>query len=52
MKKSEVYRLAMVAVAESESLRSEQMVEIIEVLSDDRKLAKWSEEKEEQHESV
>jgi hypothetical protein len=38
MKKSEMYHLAMVAVVESESLNSEQMVEIIELLAREKNL--------------
>ena len=46
MKKSELYRLAMVAVVESESLNSEQMVDLIEVLVNEKNFQKILEEAE------
>ena len=43
MKKSELIRLAMMAVAESESLTSAQMVDIIVVLEGERSMAQMME---------
>lgn len=46
MKKSEHYTMAMAAVVECDYMHSSKKIEIIETLLEDRKMARYREEKE------
>ena len=52
MKKSERYYMAMLAVINSNHILSDEKLEIIETLMDDKGLAEWSEKAEEEKEAA
>lgn len=53
MKKSEHYKAAMIAVINSAIIPADKKVEILETLVEDKKMARWNEQKEaEENESL
>ena len=48
MKKSELYKLAMLSVMNDNSLDPEDKLEVVELLMNDKRVSEWSEKQEEE----